>query len=153
MEGGAERPLPQFLCCSHQRRRLWRRTLTQHAPLHTKTGEVWPITSELHAHLFFTLLQHCSLTRTHSHTRTFLLPSLFHPLLRLTHKLVGGLLNSLLWQRIPVALSCSSDVCYSRISLSPQHPPSCSSCLHSCSHASHSVLLMKNWERVGCKDK
>lgn len=68
MEGGAERPLPQLLCCSHQKRRLWRWTLTQHAPLHTKTGEVWPITSKLHAHLFFyTLLQHCSLVHIYTH--------------------------------------------------------------------------------------
>ncbi len=79
MEGGAERPLPLLLCCSHQKRRLWRWTLTQHAPLHTKTGEVWPITSKLHAHLFFFLL---SSSTAHWHTHTHI--CLLYPL-RLTH--------------------------------------------------------------------
>ncbi len=122
--------------------------------------------SKLHAHLFLTLppeLLHLPCTHnthtTHTHTICLLYP------LRLTHtSLVGGLLNSLLWQRIPVALSCSSDVWLRQdfslslphfLSLSPAPVPSfCSSCLRSCSCASHSILLMKNsGEHVGCKTK
>jgi len=86
MEGGAERPLPQLLCCSHQKRRLWRWTITQHASLHTKTGEVWPIRSKLYPHLFL-YSPSALLTGTHTdrqidrqtHSR------LLDPLLYLSH--------------------------------------------------------------------